>query len=155
MAEGYTLVDIRNAKCCISFVGLNEFVMLAKNNPILRGGAGYRFALDFLNLLWKLSREIGLFPDMIEIEENPELVAAYRLARRDCDQFEMAREFFNNKTPQEVCYSNGFNLNNEEEALMETHLDFQKRFHKHLGLIEPIVKSQGTGYSWQQIYNLL
>lgn len=155
MADGYSLVDIRNAKCCISFVGLNEFVLLAKENSILKGERGFRFAMDFINLFWKLSREIGLFPDMIEIEENPELVAAFRLARRDYEQFDKARKLFKTNAPHEIRYSSGFNLNDTNEIPMGTHLDFQKRFHNHLGLIAPSVKSEGAGYSWQQIYNLL
>jgi len=155
MSDGYSQVDIRNAKCCISFVGLEELVFLAKGQQIIQHGRGFKFAMDFIHHFWKFSQEMGMFLDRIEIEENPELVAAFRLARRDFEQFDQAREIFKAKKPHEIRYSNGFNLNVGDKISLEMQVDYQRKFHEHLGIMPPSLKSEGSGNSWHQIYNLL
>lgn len=155
MEDGFPLVDIRTSKACIGFVGLSEFTEMAVGECFYEGNLGLEFAKDFLSLFKTSLNNTSLFPELYEIEENPELVAAYRLARRDAEKYYEVRDYTILNPNTGAIYANSFYPDDSAKLNLEHRMRLISEFHEKLGLPYPILRSPGTGISSQQIYDLL
>lgn len=155
MDDGFSLVDIRTAKACIGFVGLSEFTEMAVGHRFENSKVGLEFAKDFLILFKKCLSSASLFPELYEIEENPELVASYRLARRDVERFYEVKDFLQKQKDGNVYYSNSFYCKPDNHLDFEKSIDLEFEFLKALEVNYHVLKSPGLGVNIQQILDKL
>jgi hypothetical protein len=92
---------------------------------------------------------------LYEIEENPEIVAAYRLARRDAEKYYEVRDFTIMNPTTGANYSNSFYADEGAKLPLDLRMRLANEFHEKLGLQNPILRSPGTGITSQQIFDML
>jgi ribonucleoside-triphosphate reductase len=155
MADGLPLADIRSAKACVGFVGLSEFTEMAVGESFYEGDKGLDFAKEFLVKFKACLQGSSLFPDLYEIEETPELVASYRLARRDTEKYPEIKDFIIQNPNSGVNYANSFYVEDTVKINLEQRLHIASVFHAILGLHNPVIKSPGIGITAQQILEML
>lgn len=155
MPDGFSLVDLRTIKSCIGFVGLSEFTEMAVGESFYQGNLGFNFAKDFLALFHTCLHNAGLFSDLYEIEENPELVASYRLARRDAEKFLEASKYFDSLQNGGVHYSNSYLPKVDSDISLERQYQIQTEFNEKLGLHCSVLKVQKVGVTWEEVFQLL
>lgn len=154
MADGFPVIDLHSIKCCIGFVGLHEFVKLAIGKS-LDSIAGLDLAKKLLTYIHKCLKEVSLFPELYEIETNPELVAAYRLARRDNENYPQYQHFFKKDKEGSLSYSSGLEFLWEGEIYTHELLEKRLQFYACFGLHSPILSSKYLMQSSQNSQRLL